>query len=594
MLRLAGPLAAAAAALVLASAAQAAPVTRYVSATGSDAGGANTCTTASSPCKTIGEANGFAQTGDTISIGPGTFPEAIAVTKSLTFQGTTGLQPGGTFVDAAALAQPAFDVGNVAVTFKNLQIRGGVAADSGGGHVLPAIEGGGVGHPAVSIVASTIQQASPPNPDAWDYAVDFDIGTHTAQLSIAQTTITGFGSGVTVGSGSGGGTLDISQSAISGTLTQPPMLTGATDGAVLSKVPTTITDSNLTAFDALAVENQPLTVLRTRIDAAGHGLEFQDLNGGATVTVRDTTIEPAAGSELEQAISIGTPISETNKATFNLVGDSIFARSSSIPVALDLDTAAGGTTLHVHNTILEATATNPGGGLYDDISVGTAANWDIGTTMFTKTFGAGAPAPGSGTNIDSIASQTNTIDKGDPSQVQPGETDEAGHPRIVDGDCDGNALPDIGAFEAPSPTCPGPPSPPATPIQNPPAPPADTTAPKLSHLSFAAAQFAVAASTRHHRATVHRGTKLRFTLSEAATVRVVVALIRHHGRHTTYKTTGTVTYRKQRQGADSAAFSGKVAGHTLADGRYRATITATDAAGNVSSSHHLGFTIQHA
>jgi len=591
MPRFAGPLTVAVAVLAFASSAQAATQTRYVSITGNDAGGTNTCTDAASPCRSITEAKNQAQSGDTISIGAGTFDEGVSINKSLTFQGVSGSLPGPvTFVTAAAFASPAFTTGNVAVTFKNMVISGGVAPDGGGGHVLPAIEGGGVGHPVVSIVGCTIEQPKPPNPDAWDQAVDYNLGANlTAQLDISQSSVTGFGSGVAVAGGAGG-SVQIDRSTVSASTAQPPMLAGATAGALFSQVPTTINDSTVSAFDAVSVDNQPLVILRSRIDAADQGLAFEDLNGGATVSVRDSTIEPAANTELDAAILVGTPISETTEPTISLVGDTIIARSSSRPVALDLDTAAAGTTLQVHNTILHATPVMPGG-LSDDITVASATNWDVGTSMFTKVFGSGVPAPGSGTNINAVPSATNTIDKGDPSQVQPGETDEADHPRVVDGDCDGVALPDIGAFEAPA--CGPPPSPPATTSQNPPppAPPGDRTPPKLTHVSFANSRFAVAASTRKHRAAVHRGTKLRFTLSEAATVKVVVALVRHRGHHTSYQTMGAVTYRKQKQGADSNAFTGKVAGRKLAPGTYRATITATDAAGTISAVHHLIFVI---
>jgi hypothetical protein len=44
-------------------------------------------------------------------------------------------------------------------------------------------------------------------------------------------------------------------------------------------------------------------------------------------------------------------------------------------------------------------------------------------------------------------------------------------------------------------------------------------------------------------------------------------------------------------GAQSVAFSGRIARHALAVGRYRATLIAVDPAGNRSTPHQLGFKV---
>ena len=48
---------------------------------------------------------------------------------------------------------------------------------------------------------------------------------------------------------------------------------------------------------------------------------------------------------------------------------------------------------------------------------------------------------------------------------------------------------------------------------------------------------------------------------------------------------------QQRSGKDATPFSGKVRGKPLKPGRYRATIVATDAAGQASTPHQLNFKI---
>jgi predicted outer membrane repeat protein len=62
----------------------AAGTTRYVAPAGSDSGD---CSMSTSPCKTIGHAVSQAQSGDTISIGAGTYAEHLDIEKNLTLAG---------------------------------------------------------------------------------------------------------------------------------------------------------------------------------------------------------------------------------------------------------------------------------------------------------------------------------------------------------------------------------------------------------------------------------------------------------------------------------------------------------------------------
>jgi len=58
---------------------------RCVSPAGNDGGGntPNTCFDKSKPCKTIQQAMQFAQNGDAVSVGAGTYVENVVVTKTL-------------------------------------------------------------------------------------------------------------------------------------------------------------------------------------------------------------------------------------------------------------------------------------------------------------------------------------------------------------------------------------------------------------------------------------------------------------------------------------------------------------------------------
>jgi CSLREA domain-containing protein len=147
-----------------------------------------------------------------------------------------------------------------------------------------------------------------------------------------------------------------------------------------------------------------------------------------------------------------------------------------------------------------------------------------------------------------------------------------------------------------------------------PAPPnatiADTTKPVLSRVSLTrrvfrvgSRQTAVAAATR-----TPAGTVVRYTLSEAAnvTVRIGRALRgrrvggrclkatrarRSRPRCTRYSAIKPALTRRAKAGANRLAFSGRIGRKALRRGRYRAVLTATDAAGNRSARRTLSFEI---
>jgi hypothetical protein len=183
------------------------------------------------------------------------------------------------------------------------------------------------------------------------------------------------------------------------------------------------------------------------------------------------------------------------------------------------------------------------------------------------------------------------IDLGDPATAQSLDLD--GNPLVADGNGDGDSRRDLGAFELPPAPSGG--QPPAAEGQQgggggqaqPPAP--DTQPPLIGGFRATPALFAVARAGTPLAARLPRGTRFRYTLSEAArvTLKIQRALA---GRPTRYRTIGTLS-RTAARGANSTRFSGRLRKRALRPGRYRVRITATDTAGNRSARQTTRFRI---
>jgi hypothetical protein len=172
-----------------------------------------------------------------------------------------------------------------------------------------------------------------------------------------------------------------------------------------------------------------------------------------------------------------------------------------------------------------------------------------------------------------LAADSPLRDAGDPAPTGGLETTDLGlSPRSVDGDGDGVAAPDIGAFEfQPAAAPPAAPTPPTTPA---PVTPPDF-APVITAASLTHRRFSIGRAPR-------RGTAFRLTLSKASTVKIA---IRHAKR-----SAGTLKFAT-RQGANRIAFSGRIGRRALPLGRYVATITAAEASGKRSAPRTLPFTV---
>ena len=133
----------------------------------------------------------------------------------------------------------------------------------------------------------------------------------------------------------------------------------------------------------------------------------------------------------------------------------------------------------------------------------------------------------------------------------------------------------------------------------PPPPPEDRTAPGLTRPAFGPNVFRVAPGRTPVAARAKRGSKLRFTLSEAATATIKIQKpvsgrrkgkrcvkptrkLRKAKKCKRWKTVKTLTRKGLPKGRAVVPFSGRIGKKALKRGRYRAAITAKDAAGNTS------------
>jgi streptogramin lyase len=140
----------------------------------------------------------------------------------------------------------------------------------------------------------------------------------------------------------------------------------------------------------------------------------------------------------------------------------------------------------------------------------------------------------------------------------------------------------------------------------------DRVAPRfLAGAAFKPKRFRVASGptpvSARTRRSVPRGSALSYSLSEPAAVTIVIARPRtgrrvgrtckkltrsnRQRRHCTYYTSVGTLRRRALQGLNRVAFSGRIGRRALAPGTYRATVTAKDAAGNVSKPSVASFTI---
>ena len=188
------------------------------------------------------------------------------------------------------------------------------------------------------------------------------------------------------------------------------------------------------------------------------------------------------------------------------------------------------------------------------------------------------------------------IDSGDPGTPQG--LDLGGDPLVADGNGDGVARRDMGAFELQ----------PAMPAAGGGAGASpDTQPPLITGFITEPSVFVVARAGTPLAARAPRGTRFRYNLSEPAGVKLGIqrrlAGRRQGGRCVRpsprllrakrcvrYRSVGTLK-RSGASGANRIRFTGRIGSRALRPGRYRALITATDTAGNSSTSKPTSFRI---
>lgn len=305
---------------------------------------------------------------------------------------------------------------------------------------------------------------------------------------------------------------------------------------------------------------------------------------GGSLSVDSSTIASGRGQAGTLAAGNLVVLSE-GKVTLH---NSVLADAGDLPnCALAMDTTGG----------------SAGFNIADDASCGLGAAGDQPSTdpqLGPLGFVAGEPP----TTARPLRATSPAIDAGQATAAL-GATDQAGLVRTFDQPSRANAAggdgTDVGAVETALL-----PTPPANPPGNGGGggPAKDVVAPGVTGAKLSRTSFRVGPGRTALSAAAGTGTTVRFSLSEAATAKLVVvreragrkkgkscSTKRKKGKRCTQLTTvGTLT-RTGKAGANSVAFSGRLGRKALAAGRYRFVIAATDAAGNTSAKRTLKFRV---
>ena len=356
---------------------------------------------------------------------------------------------------------------------------------------------------------------------------------------------------------------------------------GQTGGVSFQSAGGTIRDSTVAARVAVA-SSYGGVVDRTGISASAVGVGAS--RGVTTVTSSEIYVDGLGSMGIDASVNAG------ENTTVFADGVNIIGTPGQTPIAVSATTSyapASSVDVTVKNSIIRnfTTALDAGASGAGHAHI-TASYSDYSAPSHTS----GASAAISETNILNTGVAEGDegwvqvpgsplIDAGDPAEAQG--LDYVGNPLVTDGNLDGNARRDIGAFEFPGPL-PG--------AGDQPAAQADPTAAPTDQAQVPAPVAAPARvmplvsgfSTLRKRFTIPRGTRFSYKLNKAATV---VVAIKRSG-HTVAKLT-----RPAKAGANSIRFSGRIGKRALRPGRYRAEIRATDATGNHSAVRRLSFRV---
>jgi hypothetical protein len=611
----------------------------YVSNGGNDA---NACDQAH-PCATIQHVVNLVTTvnDDTIHIGPGTFDTASAGIKRLSFAGAGAGTP---FIQDTATNTYINPSANNAFALRMLAggSVSGINLSGSGNQPGLIMTSSGSGSAIVYTVDDVIARggAISAMPTLPGIVVD-DMGSgRTVSAEVNNSTLVTFGEigsqGMLVNGAARAVVNDSTVQPLGASLGSGVEVSG---GGRLAFIHGRIADD----FDlrvGIDVAAGTVTVSRSTMRMQGRALIMNPgLAGGtALVTVTDSVLANTQPNNFGTAAVVANTGPAGSRATLNLRASTLVVRGAQAFAALGIsgspDPAAQPTTATAVNTVLQAI--NTGGQPASDVTVngnsnGAPASFSATGSNFSsvaKTGSGTGTDPGTGTNLTGdpgfasvaagdyrLAPGSPLVDRGDLDAVGLGELDLDGGPRSVDGNGDCIVAPDMGAFERPEVACVT-----STPSSGPgsssPSPPPAAVAPDLvaadiesfglERTRFAVGPGATAVAARKRAA---RGSAFRYTISEDATARILIERAakglrsgrrcvkptaklrkRHAKRCVLYTRAGTLT-RAATQGANRHPFSGRIGRRALKPGRYRATITAADAAGNVSAARAAKFII---
>jgi len=605
--------------LSLSAAAEAAAATRYVEKTGSDF---SNCTSSAAPCATVGYAVAQAGEADTIQIGAGTFFEAVSTEKVLTFVGagggslpdggaaTTIQGPTGEFAKSGKTALELFNGGSV----RALRVNGG-AGGTGGQYGEP----GGTGiryDPKIAVGTSLdLQGVVVVGGSGGPGSLSIGPGGKGLQVSEGPGSVSVTATGSDFGGGAGlapGTAAQIYGETANVTITDARIANDETHGtgvAVGSDAHVVLDSVDVRSGEgeAAGVYDGALTIRRSRLHSGGWPLfvypsseESPELEVFDSLVISDSSEALFLESESE------------SPAVARIFGSTLIGHGETAVLARH-EAGEEAATVTLRNSVVRhypPADVVPRADLFAD-----GGTIDAGFSSFDtrrEENGGVATAPGSGSNVAGdpgfldpaggvyvLQNASPLIDRGDPSVVQAGEQDLLGVPRALDGNRDCSAVPDIGAFEVTGQEV-------ACPVD--PAP--TVSAFGITNKVFAPTGKSAKATTSARKPK--QGTRFTYKLSEPARVAIVIArkapgrrlgkgtksrctkvtpANRDKGKPCTRFLKKTTIGGQEQSGRQSTPWNGRIGKKEAKPGKYRATIVATDIAGQRSKPLSLGFKI---
>jgi hypothetical protein len=309
----------------------------------------------------------------------------------------------------------------------------------------------------------------------------------------------------------------------------------------------------------------------------------------ASQPLADTTLHAEGiviigpGSGLATGVYAGSTVAPAQNVDVKLVNSVI--RGAPRALQVFAPTGPGHVTLNASYSEFDPTG---------DQVTGAYANLSLANDM---NLGAAARFVDAASGDFHLRTDSPLIDAGDPASP-PAYDDLDLNPVDQDGDGDGIARRDVGAYEAPASPLKVVPQSSSAPTDPPPGDPGepvppvagDTQPPVLSTLAVSARKFAVGHAATAVSARLAHGTRFRWSLSEAATVTIRIERAAVVAGHKRWRAAGKLT-RTSKAGANSVRFSGRIGRRALRPGSYRAVVRATDAAGNRSGAKRVAFRI---